>query len=151
MPKFPMPPVADALPAGAFTEIESRDDIFVGFDGGIPDTGALTSEAITVPAGGAWTTIVFPISEADLTDAGFGTVLGALTGADELRLFHNPDPFFIPGQIPAVSAVLGVDNIRAIGVSVPDAGGTARVLCVGLAALLTMGARRNLRDGHMPA
>ena len=27
MPKFPMPPVADALPAGAFTEIESRDDI----------------------------------------------------------------------------------------------------------------------------
>ncbi len=27
MPKFPMPPVADALPAGAFTETESRDDI----------------------------------------------------------------------------------------------------------------------------
>ena len=38
-----------------------------------------------------------------------------------LRIFHNPNPTFAPGQFPPVAATLGVDNIRRNGVPAPTA------------------------------
>jgi hypothetical protein len=81
--------------------------------------------------------VLFPIQPNDLVAYQFGTVAGALSGADTLRIFHNPNPTF-PGPgagIPPVTAVLGVDNITAV---VPEPG------VIGLvgAGLLLLGFRR---------
>ena len=87
--------------------------LFEDFEGGAsPVNLALSASAVIVPAGSGWITVDFPISLTDLVDT-VGTVTGALSDTDTLRIFHNPDPTF-PGPgagIPAVSAILGVDNI----------------------------------------
>lgn len=77
---------------------------------GPPQNVAFSTLPVLVPAGSGWMNVIFPLTPADLT-AGLGSVLTALTGATELRIFHNPDPGF-PG--PAVVAQLGVDNITAV-------------------------------------
>ena len=80
-----------------------------------PESIAFT-DAVHVPTGSGWQNASFDISPAALT-AGFGTASGALSAVTELRLFHNPDPFFTgPGgnAIPSVQANLGVDNIQAV-------------------------------------
>jgi hypothetical protein len=71
-----------------------------------------TTAAAFVPAGTDWETVSFSITPAALT-AALGTAAGALSNAGELRIFHNPDPFFIPNLMPPVVATLGVDNITA--------------------------------------
>jgi hypothetical protein len=101
--------------------------LFEDFAGpGPPRNLALSAQAVIVPAGSGWVTVLFPIQPNDLLAYQFGTVVGALSGADTLRIFHNPDPAF-PGPgagIPPVTAVLGVDNIVAL---VPEPGGVALV------------------------
>jgi hypothetical protein len=77
--------------------------------GGPPNNLAFSTDPIIVPANSGWQHIEFPFTANDLT-AGIGTVAAALSNATEFRIFHNPDPNF-PG--PAVTAVLGVDNITA--------------------------------------
>lgn len=82
---------------------------------GPPTDVALTSSAVFVPAGSGWTTISFAVRPGDLVGAGLGTPVGALSGVDVLRIFHNPEPTF-PGPgvgIPPVAVRLGVDNIAA--------------------------------------
>jgi hypothetical protein len=83
---------------------------------GPPDHLALSANAISVPAGSGWMTVVFPITPSDLVVDTFGTTVGALTGANTIRIFHNPAATFPgPGNgIPQVAATLGVDNIAAI-------------------------------------
>jgi hypothetical protein len=101
---------------------------------GPPDHLALSANAVVVPANSGWTRIQFPITPADLVIDTFGTVTGALTDMDTLRIFHNPDPTF-PGPgvgIPTVNVTLGVDNITAL---VPEPG-TVWLLAGGLLAFL---------------
>jgi hypothetical protein len=103
--------------------------------GGPPDNLALSADAVLVPAGGDWTSILFRVTAADLVSGGFGTVAGALADTDTLRIFHNPDPSF-PGPgvgIPLVNASLGVDDIATEGIPEP---GTVSLLAAGLVGLL---------------
>ena len=91
---------------------------------GPPQNMAFSAEPVFVPSASGWMTITFPIQASDLT-AGLGTVETALSNVRELRLFHSADPVF-PGD--PIAARLGLDNIEAIGVSVPDISSTAFLL-----------------------
>jgi hypothetical protein len=91
-----------------------------------PTNQAISTAAVSVPAGSGWTQVVFPIAAGDLTGL-LGTVEAALSGVTEMRLFHSPTAAF-PG--PNVAVVLGVDDIRAV----PEPG-VALLMGVGLAAL----------------
>lgn len=93
---------------------------------GPPTNGAISSEAILVPAGSGWTSILFPIAPDALT-AVLGTVDGALAHATLMRLYHGADPTF-PGE--TLTAQLGVDDIRAV----PEPG-TLLLSAFGIAAL----------------
>jgi hypothetical protein len=84
--------------------------LFADPSGGPPTNLAFSTQAVVVPAGSGWTSVVFPIASGDLT-AGSGTVAAALMNTTEMRLFHSPTAVF-PG--PAVIASLGVDNIQAV-------------------------------------
>lgn len=109
---------------------------------GPPTNAAISSDAIFLAAGGNWTHAVFSLGPDALT-AVLGTVNGALTNATELRLFHNPDPFFNgpPDSSPTVLANLGVDNI----VAAPEPA-TLWLCASGLLALVAIGRRRRYAD-----
>jgi hypothetical protein len=78
--------------------------------GGPPTDIAGSTNAIHVPAGQDWTSIVFPVSPSSYT-ALAGTVNAALAGATIARIYSKEEPGF-PGD--AVAAQLGIDNIQAI-------------------------------------
>ena len=80
-----------------------------------PENVAVTADAATLPAGSGWVSVTFSLLPSDL-EVLLGTAAGALTQASELRLFHNPDPFFggPPQSSPPVVAVVGVDNVTAV-------------------------------------
>lgn len=113
--------------------------LFEDFDGpGPPVNLALTLDDIFVPANSGWTKIVFDLSSSNLS-ALIGSVEGALSNVDVLRIFHNPDPAF-PGPgigIPIVTTVLGVDNIAAI----PEPA-TGVLLLLGATAIVRRGRLR---------
>jgi hypothetical protein len=94
--------------------------------GGPPSNAAISSEAIVVPAGSGWISILFPIAP-DVMTAVFGSVPAALGNATAVRLFHGADAIF-PGE--PIVAQLGVDDIRAV----PEPG-TALLCAFGIAAL----------------
>jgi hypothetical protein len=70
---------------------------------------AVSSEGLSLPAGGGWVTAVFPIGPGFLT-AARGTVQEALFNAGELRVIHNPAATFPP---PTILGRLDIDNIKA--------------------------------------
>jgi hypothetical protein len=112
--------------------------LFEDFAGPGPPVNLVTTLTdVVVPAGSGWVHVVFDLSASNLT-ALIGTVPGALSSVDVLRIFHNPDADF-PGPPfgpPRVNTVVGVDNIEAV----PEP--TAVVLLVGgLSAALVR--RRN--------
>jgi hypothetical protein len=72
---------------------------------------AVSTNAVTLPAGSGWTAVTFPIDAASFT-ALTGTAAAALSNVVELRLMHNPNPTFPP---PPADAQLGVDNITLAG------------------------------------
>jgi hypothetical protein len=77
---------------------------------------AMSANAVVIPAMSGWMTVNFPITPADLVSGGLGTIVGSLTDADEVRIFHNPLPEFggpFAGP-PQIVAVLGVDNVTAV-------------------------------------
>jgi hypothetical protein len=117
--------------------------LFVDFGAMGPVHAALTS-AVVVPGGSNWQRISFDIAPGDLT-AILGTAVGALTNADELRIFHNPAPFFAPGTNPAVVGNLGVDNITAAAAAAPE---PATWLLLATAA--AFGASRRRRAASLP-
>lgn len=99
---------------------------------GPPQNQAVSTDAVFVPGGSGWVSILFPIGPADLTST-LGSVEAALGNVTELRLFHSPTAVF-PG--PPVTAQLGVDNIQALGVArVPDIASTSMLLCFAILAL----------------
>jgi hypothetical protein len=95
---------------------------FAGAPGMSPPTDvAWTLTPVIVPAGSGWNTVTFDITPGNLF-APIGTIAGALSGVDDLRLFHNPAPAFGgPGMgAPPVTAFLGIDNITPVGATVPE-------------------------------
>ena len=112
--------------------------LFVDFAGMAPVNAAFT-HAVFLPGGSGWESIAFDISAGALTPV-LGSAAAALANTDELRIFHNPDPFFIPSQNPAIAANVGVDNITA---SAPE---PATWLLFGTAA--AFGARRRRRQSR---
>lgn len=82
---------------------------------GPPTDIAWTLAPVIVPSGSGWNNVLFSLSAANLF-APFGTVGGALANVDELRIFHNPDPFFGGPNVgaPPVVVTLGIDNIGVV-------------------------------------
>lgn len=112
-----------------------------------PIGGPPTAEAVTgsmlLPAGGGWTRTEFAVTAAALVSTA-GDVNALLSNVTVLRIFHGPLPAF-PG--PTVAAVLGVDNVTALGARpapVPEPG-TAALFVLGLLAA-TGAARRQRSD-----
>lgn len=96
----------------------SADDLdlrllFINFAGGPPANIAIT-DAVHLPVGSGWQNVSFDIRPAALTVL-LGTAQGALSNVEELRIFHNPDADYPlpPNGPPAVTALVGVDNIQA--------------------------------------
>jgi hypothetical protein len=113
---------------------------------GPPEDSVFSKVPLLLPAGGDWTSPVFPIAPSDLV-ASAGSVATALANATELRIYHSAASGF-PGE--PIVAQLGMDNIRADGV--PEAGSTA--LRLGLSAGALMAGRRRGRrvtSGSGPA
>jgi hypothetical protein len=99
-----------------------------------PVGGAFTTDGSLVLAGSGWQTISFDVSAAGLTalPLGTGSIADTLANVGELRIFHNPAPFFIPTQMPAVLATVGVDNITAAQLPVPEPAATTLLLLAGV-------------------
>jgi hypothetical protein len=94
--------------------------LFVDFEAMAPVNAAFTTDAVFVPGNSDWQTVRFAVSQSELT--GFlGSANGALSNTDEFRIFHNPDPSFEPGNLPALAANLGVDNLEAAAIPEPAA------------------------------
>jgi hypothetical protein len=109
---------------------------FAGAPGMSPPTDvAWTLIPVIVPAGSGWNSVTFDITPGNLF-APIGTIAGALSGVDDLRLFHNPAPVFGgPGMgAPPVIAFLGVDNIAPVTTTVPEPL-TLVLLGIGLASM----------------
>ena len=125
--------------------------LFEDFEAGVPENLVLSAGAIVVPAGSGWTTVDFPITAADLV-AQTGSIAGALSDTDTLRIFHNPAASFPgpPTGIPTIVVEVGIDNIAAcldgacaIARTVPEPS-AALASAIGLIALcLMIGARRS--------
>lgn len=115
--------------------------LLVDLEGGIAVNAALSTTAVSVSAGSNWSTYIFDLSAGALT-ALLGTTAGALADVDEFRLFHNPVADF-PGTNSAISAVIGVDNIRT-GATTPSVPEPAMVtlLAGGISTLLARRRRK---------
>jgi hypothetical protein len=84
--------------------------LFADPAGGPPANIAVTTASATLPAGGGWTRVVFPVSPGELTVL-LGDATPLLGSTTLLRLFHGPGAAFL-GDL--VNGVLGVDNITAV-------------------------------------
>lgn len=109
---------------------------------GPPDNLAWSTAGVLVGANSGWTRIFFPITPGALF-VPVGTYAGALSGAEELRIFHNPAPVFMgpPNSSPAIAAVIGIDNVTAAVVPEPSALALLATGAVGLLAMRRRGTR----------
>ena len=106
---------------------------------GPPNNLAFSSEAVAVPAGSGWISILFPITAESLT-AGLGSVDTALANATEVRVFHSAADTF-PGE--SIVAQLGIDNIQATAATaVPEGSSTIVLLSCGLLSMAMCKRRR---------
>lgn len=103
--------------------------------GGPPANEAVTDFGAALPAGGAWTHVVIPVSAGALTalEGDAGTLLGQVT---LLRIIHST----AADDADPIAGVLGVDNITALA-SVPEPAALG-VLAPALLALSGLRRRR---------
>ncbi|WP_207540988.1 PEP-CTERM sorting domain-containing protein [Sabulicella rubraurantiaca] len=96
-----------------------------------PTDEAVTLSGAQLPAGGAWTRVVFPLSATSLAPT-IGDPTQLLSGVTILRIIHSVGA----DQADPIAGVLGVDNIRALAapVAVPEPA-TALLFGVGLLGL----------------
>lgn len=94
---------------------------------------AVSTHAVTVPAGSGWVHVQFSLLPGALS----GQTAAALANLADFRLYHATTANF-PGE--NIAAVLGVDNISAV----PETG-SAWALGAGLALLAGLRARRRRR------
>jgi hypothetical protein len=109
-----------------------------------PQNVVVTSDARSLAAGSGWTAVTFSLRPSDLVVL-LGSANGALSQATELRLFHNPAPFFAgppESGSPPVVATVGIDNITARA-AVPEPGSA---LLLGLGAAWCVTRRRRTQD-----
>jgi hypothetical protein len=120
-----------------------QTDLFLrfGFEDPIPGppNNIAFTDAVFVPAGAGWMNIQFLVGPAHLT-ALIGTVEQALSNTTVVRLYHSDVPNFPnPVQpVPSISALLGVDNITAVG-AVPE---PSTLALLGLAMATRLARRR---------
>ncbi len=108
--------------------------LFVEFGAMGPVNAALTTVAVQVVAGSGWQPFVFDVLPSDLTVV-IGSADAVLANTHEFRFFHNPSPFFAPGQMPPVTAVVGLDNLQAVADgSVPEPVSGLLLAAAGVAA-----------------
>ncbi len=119
--------------------------LWAEFEGPAPVNAAVTGDVAFLPAGSGWQTFTFSLAPSSLVGL-IGTVEGALSNAQELRLFHNPAPIFFgpPSSSPPVAGALGLDNLTAVAV-VPEPA-TVLLLGTGLLGVAAV-ARRRQRAG----
>jgi PEP-CTERM motif len=103
---------------------------------GPPQNEAVTNVSFLLPAGGAWTHVLFPLTAGDLATQN-GDPVTLLGNTTILRIFHSTSPAF-PGE--PVAGILGVDNIRAV----PEPA-TLALMLAGLAGLAGVAAQRRAR------
>jgi hypothetical protein len=98
-----------------------------------PGSWLASTASINLPAGAGWTSITFPLAAADLTlvqNAGGATYQSVMSSVAAIRLLHTVLP---DNRGTSVTATLGVDNIRAVGVPEPS---TAALLAAATATAL---------------
>ena len=113
-------------------DLEMR--LLIPFGGGGDFTSTLSQ---TVPADGAWHTLTFGLTAADLVQVGgVGSDLNTtLQGVPRILLRHQPGTPTGVGSSPAIAAQLGIDNVLAI----PE---PATALLLGLGGLVLCKRRR---------
>jgi hypothetical protein len=87
-----------------------------------------TVAPVNVPAGSGWTDVSFSLAPANLTGGNFATAMDSIT---ELNLVHSPTVIAARSGSPNITAQLGVDNITAVAVPEPGAGGAALLAAAG--------------------
>ncbi len=92
--------------------------------------GLVSTLEFTLPPDNQWHHGTFPIASADLTALGGGSYATVMAGVTEMRILSSSS-LSLHGD--AISARLGIDNIRAVGVPEPTA--AAMVLSAGVFAL----------------
>jgi hypothetical protein len=94
------------------------------------------SNAIDIPNDGIWHHVSYPLTAANFTAVGgpadpFATFIATTSDQQELRILSAAGNFSLNGD--TIAAIVGVDNIKATGVPVPE---PASVLAVAVAAAL---------------